>query len=349
VQSLEDLVRASIETWDGRLEIALLGTDDPAAVAGQLERLVTAAIGAPTHALLYRTGVGIVAGLAFAEGTAAVVKVHRWNVSNERLAAVQRVQAHLAANGLSAPKPLAGPFQVGEGIATIEEYLPGGATDGRSPAVRASLAFELFRFVDATRALSDIHVGPPALLRPPGAPLWPEPHSIRFDFDATAAGAEWIDDAARDARQRLEAGRDAFTVVGHFDWRVENLGFDGDHIVAIYDWDSVAAAPEPVIVGVNAAQFCTDWTDSSVDPLPSVPDMIAFVRDYERARGRPFDAADRELLDAANLSLIAYGARCQHSDSRLQPDLARPESTCWPRLLRQRGAHLFDGFPDAID
>jgi hypothetical protein len=159
---------------------------------------------------------------------------------------------------------------------------------------------------------------------------------VRFDFDGTAAGAEWIDELAALARRRLEH-RGSNVIIGHFDWRVENLGFRDADIVAIYDWDSVAAAPESVVVGNTAAQFTADWADRGRDPLPSVGEMRSFVRDYERARGAGFDDAERELLDAANLFACAYGARCQHSDMTKHPDIARTVSSGWYRLLRERG------------
>ena len=81
-------------------------------------------------------------------------------------------------------------------------------------------------------------------------------------------------------------------VIGHFDWRVENLAFQDNDISAIYDWDSVCAAPEAVVVGNTAAQFTADWTDSEDDPLPSVGEMRSFVSDYELIRGARFDGAD---------------------------------------------------------
>ena len=299
---LAELVASSIDEWDGRLEQALLGTSEPYLVAQQLEDFVAAVFSEPTGAVLYRTGVGIVAGLALVDGSAVVLKLHRWNVSLERLSAVQEVQLHLARQGLPAPMPLARPAPLGQGIATVEQHLPGECANGPKPAVRRAVADMLHRFVVAATPLGDVDVGAPLLLRPHGAPLWDEPHSIRFDFDATASGAEWIDEAAREARKRLDADSGP-PVIGHFDWRVGNLGFSGSRITAIYDWDSVARASEAVIVGANAAQFCTDWASDADDPLPTVQEMIAFVVDYEQARGTPFTQQERQQLDAANLAL----------------------------------------------
>jgi hypothetical protein len=342
VQALEELVRDSVRGWDGRLELALFGTDEPRAVATCLERFCAGELADPVGAVLYRPGVGLVVGLCLADGSTVVIKVHRWNVSAPRLAAIQAVQRHLADSGLPAPRPLAGPKPLGRGIACIEEHRPGGPADGRRPSVRAAIATGLHRFVEASHGLRPLGVGAPFLYRPPGAPLWPEPHSVRFDFEHTAEGAGWIDEAAVEARSRLDPSFGE-AVIGHFDWRVENLGFDGGELTAIYDWDSVVAAPEAVIVGADAAQFSADWGAEEPDLLPSVEDMVAFVEDYEAARGSRFGSAERGQLDAANLALIAYGARCQHSDVTLHPELGSSASNRFLRLLRERGGHLFDG------
>jgi hypothetical protein len=56
--------------------------------------------------------------------------------------------------------------------------------------------------------------------------LWPRPHSKLFDFDATRAGAQYIDEIAATARGRFAPlGRQ---VIGHLDWRAEHVRFDGD-------------------------------------------------------------------------------------------------------------------------
>jgi hypothetical protein len=316
---------------------AVFDTADPQAIAATLTRFVADRLGQPVgEAVLYRPGVGVVAGLRLADGTEVLVKVHRWNVDLARLRAGKAVQEHLASLGLPAPGPLTGPEPLGKGIATIEELVAGERADGHHPAVALSVAKGLHELVSTCRALRPVPaVGDALCLRPAGAPLWPEPHDLRFDFEKTKNGAGWIDELAEVARERLDMASGE-RVVGHFDWRVENLAFKGRRIVAIYDWDSLGLAPEPVVVGTAAAQFSADWTAGASDPLPSVEEMRSFVEHYERARLTPFSAGERELLDASNLYLCAYGARCEHSDMRLHPELvgARPP---WQRLLRGRG------------
>jgi hypothetical protein len=103
------------------------------------------------------------------------------------------------------------------------------------------------------------------------------------------------------------------------------------------DWDSLATAPEAVVVGNTAAQFTAYWASNDPDPIPTLEEMRTFVDDYELERGRPFSAAEREPLDAANLFLCAYGARCQHSNLALQPEIGCTPRAQWLRLLRRRG------------
>ena len=139
-----------------------------------------------------------------------------------------------------------GPERLTEAIATIEELRAGDRAPDHDPTIRRVLAEGLHAFVTIARPLTETTpVGVPAILHPPDEVLWPEPHSIRFDFPRTAQGAEWIDDLTIQARGRLRAPRDE-RVIDYFDWRVENLAFRGSKITAIYDWDSVAADTEAV-------------------------------------------------------------------------------------------------------
>ncbi|MDY7100450.1 MAG: phosphotransferase [Actinomycetota bacterium] len=334
---LAALVRRSIDHLDDRLERTLFDTGDPATVAAHLERACTSTVGPPARAFRYRAGVGIVAGLVLGDGREVIGKVHRWNISPDRLRAVRTVQAAVANAGLPAPRPLGDIVECGAGLAAFEDHRPGGPADGREPSVRRTIAAGLHDLVAAARPLVDeVDVGRQTITRPDG-PLWPEPHDPRLDFDATSSGAEWIDELALDARRRLaSAGADAPSVIGHADWRVGNLGFAAERLVAIYDWDSVTAAPEAVIVGLTAAQFGIDWGAGEDDPVPTIPEMAAFVADYEDVRGTRFTLSEWELVDAANLALISYGARCQHSDVTLRPGIGAGADTRWLRALTER-------------
>jgi hypothetical protein len=289
----------------------------------------------PVAARFYEPGVGAVAGLELADGRAVVAKVHRATfMPRRRLVAIARVQADLVAGGVPAPLPLAGPVRLGRGWLTVEEFLGGDSGVGYDPAVRRAMAAALHAFVQPAL--------PPersdGIGSWPGEPviggLWPEPHDLRFDLPGTTAGAEWIDDAARAARATLTSTA-LPKVVGHLDWRVQNLAFAGNSVCAIYDWDSVALVPEAALVGSASVIHPIDWWLDLPDPLPTLAQLDGFVADYEAARGAPFGDGEREVLAAGQRWVASHGARCQHSDDLLGvfPDVDHTRG--WPRLLRE--------------
>ncbi len=333
---LSALIAKSQEHWMPRVVEAILGTNDPASVAQMLAGAVAAALDQPVAtARFYEPGVGIVAGVELADGRAVVAKVHRATfVSRERLAAVARLQADLASAGAPAPMPLAGPIALGSGWLTVEELRQGHSADGYDAAVRRGMATALWNFVDLARphaenAGLDSWLGEPVL-----DDLWPEPHDLRFDFLETAARAEWIDDAARTARFTLTA-TPLPDVVGHLDWRVQNLAFADSQVVVIFDWDSVGLVPEAALVGSASVVHPVDWRLELPDPLPTLEQLDDFVACYQAARGACFDDHECSVLTAGQLWVASYGARCQHSDEVLNIFPGVDHSRGWPRLLRQ--------------
>jgi hypothetical protein len=342
--NLAEQIDASISVRGAELESRLFGTGDPYAVAAILEEFLAAALAPVVSTRHYAASVGTVAIVDLDDGTRAVLKVHRWNTSVARLAAVQRVQVRAREHGISAPRPLLEPTPLLGGVATVEEFLPGEIRSGRDAVVRGTLASQLHRVVEVARPLVGVlDVGPAEPTLAAGDALWGEPHDVKFDFEASSTGAEWIDELARSARDRL-VPLDEPLVIGHCDWRVEHVGFDGDRVVAIYDWDSLALVSEPDMVGKAAAQFSINWRlhDHERDvEFPTIGDMQAFVRDYEAARGVPFTASQLEALDAANLALMCYGARCQHSLLVSSPEIGVPRDAWWIGALRARPERVF--------
>ena len=162
--------------------------------------------------------------------------------------------------------------------------------------------------------------------------LWPTPHDGRFDFAATAAGAEWLDEIA--GRARRVRDRDAGDlVVGHTDWRVENMRLASDRSVsAVYDWDSLKILREPALTGGVAHLFTSDFRVPERVQLPTLDEALAFIADYEAARGAPFSGEEHAVVCAALTYAMAYTARCEYSD--LLTDMgsapARPERAAEP-------------------
>jgi hypothetical protein len=297
------------------VERAVLGTDDPT----EIERLVRAVSREALRAeivgcFFYEGGVGCVFGLELADDRQAVMKVHPAGVTRRRLRAAGDVQLHLADAGFPCPTPLADPVSVGPSWATFEELVAREShRDGHDPVVRRAMARTLWWLVDTARPFAATgDLGRDLLRGLPPERLWPEPHDARFDFERTARGAEWIDDIARSARERL-ADAAGETVVGHSDWSVKHFAFAGDRVAAVYDWDSLAVDVEPVFVGEAVHAFPATWyIETAVAPTPE--EAAAFVDEYESARGSSFTAAEMETVRAAADYAMAYSARCAHSD-----------------------------------
>jgi hypothetical protein len=313
--SLAEVVAAHLAEWGSPfVELAIYGHADPVRIAVALDELCVRALGAgAAEALFYQSSVAAVAGLVLRDGRRVIVKAHQPDEAELVLDELVRLQAHVAAAKRLAPRPLAGPLTFANGFAIIEEHDTRGSTaDAREPAVRRAIASSLN---DGVRLLEPLAAGsrlPPHLLGVrPGDALWPRPHSRLFDFDATRRGAEGIDALAAMARQRMRSAGPL--VVGHGDWRVEHLRFDAGRVVLAYDWQSICRTEEAALVGFAAHAFCADWSGHDPRQAPSLEEARAFVADYERARGAPFDREERSLCGAAFAYSVAYAARCGHA------------------------------------
>ncbi len=289
---------------------------------------------------------GSVHGVELADGRAVVVKGHRPGVPTDFLRATTAVQRGLARAGFPAPDPLVDPQPCGAGHLGAETLLPQSRpTDAHAPGIRRVLARGLVRF----QRLAAPHHDTLASVRHPmaepvGGALYPAPHSTRFDFAATADGAEWIDELARAARAHLGRAGPATRAVTHGDWRVQNVSIRAGAIDAVYDWDSVAVADECTALSAAATTFGIDWSIDQPRRFSTAPEMRAFVADYEEARGIPFATAERDRVAASMVTSLAYGARCEHAD----PERSPPGTDSQRTLLRTLGpALLVDGF-DAL-
>ena len=278
----------------------VLGTDDAdeiRAVAARAE---------PELAEIFHFGVSVGAtfGIRRRDGTCVAVKVNKLFTDESYFAAIQEVQTALADEGFPAPRPIRR-----IGTTTVDEWLDDGVfRDAHEPEVREAMAATLVRFLERATATG---VRPRrAFLRPEGA-LWPRPHNALFDFEATAAGAEWIDEIGR-ASLRADDGPE---LVGHTDWAAKHIRFDHDlRPTALYDWDSVTTGTETMFVGTAAASFTyTEELGDHVEVWPSADESLAFIAEYERARGSPFSDDERAAVHASCVYLRAYAARCGHA------------------------------------
>jgi hypothetical protein len=117
-----------------------------------------------------------------------------------------------------------------------------------------------------------------------------------------------------------------------------------ERVLAVYDWDSLALAPETSAVGNAAATWCAFGVDD--EPVaPSAAEVAGYVAAYELARGEPFTADERTRAGAAALWCLAYTARCEHA---IDPTGERGALRARPRLQEEGAAllSLADLIPD---
>jgi hypothetical protein len=326
-------------------QFEVLGIADDHEAAQLLLGMFADHIGEVESMLFAAVSVGVSIGVALKDGRRVVGKVAKQSVPVASLHAAQEAQTLACAAGLSAPRPLVTPFLCGRGHGVIDEFLADGdQRDVRPPERRILMARDLARLVEALHPLRQ-HPGfgrpDRRLLVEQGSPF-PIPHSRVFDFDATSAGAEWIDAVGWEALSRLGESTPGQSTPGqstageltagqstpgestpsgllqnqsalvHTDWRIENLRMNEHGVSAIYDWDSLMAGDEAAHIGGVARAFSTHWR--TPDPMfPSLDDMLGFIADYERARSVAFTSDERKRCFAGLRHALAYSARCEHA------------------------------------
>jgi Phosphotransferase enzyme family len=317
--------------------IAIFESDDATEIAGAIDVFCHRHLGVcVAGGLFHQSSIGSVTGLELADGRRVVIKAHQPERTRALLAEIVRIQSHLAERGVFATQVLAGPLPLGRGRAIVERYVDIGVTaDAHRPEIRRALARGLATIVATCAPLVASTSLEPGLLASSHAALWPTPHSKLFDFGATAHGAEWIDELATRARERMAPA--GVPVIGHGDWRQEHVRFVGDRPVAAFDWDSLCCQLEPALLGSVVHGFCADWSRTDHVQAPTLAEARAFVADYESARGPSFSAAERHLCAACFAYACAYTARCGHA---LGEDEREQAGTFQHLLWTERGRLL---------
>jgi Ser/Thr protein kinase RdoA (MazF antagonist) len=108
-------------------------------------------------------------------------------------------------------------------------------------------------------------------------------------------------------------------VAGHADWESQNLRWHDGRPLAVHDWDSAVAQPEPVVAGLAAAVWPATGAPGEA---ATVEQTDQFLAAYEQARGRPWTPAERQACWAAGLWVQAFSAKKQHMAGG-GPDLDR--------------------------
>jgi hypothetical protein len=268
------IIAASL--WpDPKVERSIFGTADPEAIWEQVLETCPEAMGC----FAFRVSIGALFGLELRDESRVALKIHTGAYSTSYLAAAQAVQEHLWRRGFPCPRPLGG-----RGRATLEEWREDGVyRDGHVAEVRRALAIALARLIELTDELRPL----PRLQRGFAFPrrvtqLWPTPHNVLFDFEATSAGAEWIDEIAA-AALAVRHDRIGREVVGHGDWVANHVRFDGAEPCVAYDWDSLETDREPNLLGgADGGRTACDARRRGLRPRVRHP-----LRPRGRRRDRP--------------------------------------------------------------
>lgn len=307
VRTLEDVIAAAVAAYDGEPALVhrtIHGTDDPGRIAGQLadhvERILGVGVaGGRFHA----ASVGSVTGVALDDGRDVVVKAYQQRWSLSFLAAVVEAQTVLHLVGIPCALPLSPPTPLGGGLATIETFLADpGPTPTFGPAEQRASAVGLATVIRAAPDLVGLQAHP---MSASTGGLYPTPHSPLFDFDATASGAEWIDEYAVAASEHTDGGR---RVVAHTDWSARNVRLSVNGVQAIYDLDSLAATTLPAALA-GAAMSWRAFGEATDGPAPGIDEAGAWLADYPE----PLAADEMRAFWAQALFHLAYTSRCEHA------------------------------------
>jgi hypothetical protein len=220
-------------------------------------RYLRAQLGGDLAHILFRSGrIAAVYGAALHDGRHVAVKVHRRVADLAYLSAAAACQRRLADMGYPCPEPLDGPATT-DGLTALVETLCSDGQPGNShePNTRRAMAHALFAQLELLRgaAVDSLVAGAPAWAHYEHGP-WPQPHDPIFDFTTTPPAFTWLDDLARRAAGVLQQASPPDSVA-HADWTCGNLRFHHGQVSCSYDWDSLAAAPEAVLVGLAAGSF----------------------------------------------------------------------------------------------
>ena len=299
---------------------------------GRLDSWCAEHLGSPAQAELFRSGyLSAVIGLRLADEREVVIKVRP---ASPRIAACVEVQRRMFESGYPCPEPLTGPAPFGDGLATAEVYVPGGAelpSGDRASSASAEAFAWLIRLAPRPTEVPTLDPPPSwAAWNHTEPGLWPRPEDSDINLN-DVAGPEWIDQAGCRARDRLRAGASG-AVIGHCDWLASNLRWKGDELLVVHDWDSATADCEAVLVGFAAALYSTVGPDE----LATVEETVKFLDAYGDPRGKPFSAEELQVSWAAGVWTRAYDAKFQHAAGEAVVSLSESEAV---ERLRRAGIH----------
>jgi hypothetical protein len=295
---------------------AVFGTEDDAIIAERISGWCETHLRSGVASTIFEVArLGLVLGVRLRDGRSVAIKIRGPSETIERVRAVCLIQSTLHERGFPCPRPTLPPVRLGNGLASVEELFGSGEPPNAHLAlVRNAMAWGLANQV--TLCL-DVHPPTPIADQRPAwidyanSRLWPSPQHAQLDFESHVPSLPWVDTIAGRAKDLLATSAGTM-VLGHSDYESHNVRVTGRRLTAVYDWDSLVADREEVIVGVAAAVFTAN-PDPMLADAPSPDERWEFVREYEAFRGRRFEPSSHALLLSASAWVTAYNVRLHHA------------------------------------
>jgi hypothetical protein len=257
----------------------------------QVDRWTRTYLDAGIKSVLFFNGhLSTVLGVELNSGAQIVVKIR---IDADRLLGCAVLHRRLFERGFPCPEPIVDVEPMDGLVASAEAMVSGGnlyPRSGRSPIPFASALAELVRLAPRAAEVPSLDPPPPWTAPDFGAEaLWRARDDRGLDLNSFD-GPAWIDEAGLAAKSRLGMSRSPL-IVGHADWYTGNLRWRGDDLHAVWDWDSVIAASEPVIAGLAAAVYPTTCAGTEA----TIEESEAFLDAYQEVRG---SFSEDEVADA---------------------------------------------------
>ncbi len=254
----------------------------------------------PLRDIVFETGYSsAVFGIVLGDDRHVVAKIRTWH---ERLMACWHVHRHMWEANFPCPEPLGPPKRYDALAISFERYLPGGAPLPRGLETAEKLGrvlAELVKLAPPAKTFSQLTPAWSFLRWNDPGDAWPPATDIAEDLNLHH-DPPWIEQTAMLARAVIRESK-LPPVIGHGDWWSDNVRWENGHLLAVDDWDSIVALPEPALAGVAAALF--SFGQSTVE------ESAVFLDAYIAASGQNWNTHAQQIAWAAGLWARLFDAR----------------------------------------
>ncbi len=334
-ETLAQFVRVSV-AFDGPCtEESVFGLRDPQIISALIIDALGAHMGQQVVEVTdYRASVGCVVIARMADHYDPVVlKILPAAFTDRYVRAMVSAIGVVRTHGVPAPEVIHGPFLVGQGQGLLYRWLdpePISPAAQVGPAELSPVELSPVELSPVERSPVDMRTSAASLAEVLSAlrTLDPEPftaqpmqwhsrvpfarphHPLFIGPVEHVQYPKVLDAANRAAHVRDQLAQGLPSVVGHGDWAARNVRWSGARLLAVYDWDSLDAAP----IGFHVGRAATQWNRTGEvhdPPIPEPEALLDYLRAYENEAKCRLGKDQWNLGLAAALLAIAYTARCE--------------------------------------